>query len=236
MKRFKQYLIEADTSIAQGTGEPTAQSVTPHFLPDYWQTPSIHPNTPPGQQEKPDNPNPPPDPIDWDKIREMLDEYQQLMDQIRRLLIAGNYDGIIALLQRMGITVPPNMLDGDSLSNWLQNYFEDLMEEQFERMYPNATPQQRNTFEEYTWEFLRRFLQNDPYAPPGWRPKPPAGIDSPRYSPIDINNPATWPPDGFNPNRPFDWPDIPGRDRYHYNPPSPYIPYDDRYNFSPNIG
>lgn len=175
------------------------------------------------------NPTAPPDQVDWDRVREMIEEYARQIEQLGQLLRAGNIDALINFLRSLGVTIPTG-LDARELQYWLQQYFDDRMTEQVESLYPNMTHQQRLTFEQMLRELFRRYLKDAP----NWFPTAPRGPD---YRPIDINDPETWPGPDVDPNRPFTFPDVPGdfppNSWEFWEDPNPYIPYDDRYNRPP---
>lgn len=225
MKRFKKFLIEAEAP-QPAVPTPDAAPASPTSMPNpFWFGASP---TQPAPTQQP-NENSPPDQVDWDRVREMMEEYARQIEQLGQLLRAGNIDALINFLRSLGVTIPTG-LDARELQYWLQQYFDDRMTEQVESLYPNMTPQQRLTFDQMLRELFRRYLKDAP----NWSPTAPRGPD---YRPIDINDPGTWPDPGVDPNRPFTFPDVPGNfppnSWEFWEDPNPYTPYDDRYNRPP---
>jgi hypothetical protein len=231
MKRFKKFLIEADTTaLSQG---PEAQNVpsAPYDPievpgPHWYQTPSPNPNNPPP------NENAPPDPIDWEDIDDRFRDAEDDIRQLLRTLSGLSWEQIVKFLQKhFGVNIPN---DAD-LFFWLKNRIEEQMQDWFERTYPNSTNEQFLTYQELLQQWFQRFQFDifdewrDPTQNPSPYPYPPGG-----HPPIDIGNEETWPMPWTTPGQrgtPYQSPDVPvepyyprGPNRYYPRPPSPY-PY-----------
>ena len=175
-------------------------------------------------EEKPEKPGQPPEPIDWeevdDRVEDLYDRFKQIMDMMRTL----SWDAFLAWLQtNYGITPPGSFTEDNVFTYFVFDLF-DQLHQWFMQTYPNATPEQVNTFTQRLSDLDDRLTDFYAPRPPGSPGSPFGGADDPRYN-FDLQNPNTW--EGINPFNPdFLRPGAPTPGTYQdADDVSPYLPW-----------
>ena len=238
MKSFKEFLREEMTATPGDAGSSKAQSA-PVFYgggSPLGTTPTLPGGWPykPQTEEKPENPHKPPEPIDWeevdDRIEDLYDRFKQKIDMLGLL----SWDAFIQWLETtFGVTTTGAGGGMDVYTRFTMTLYLQL-QQWFMRTYPNATPEQVNTFTQRMRDLYDRFndLFDDYVNPgpptPGTPGTPFGGADDPRYN-FDLQNPNTW--EGINPFNPdFLRPGAPTPGPYQRDDNvSPYLPWWYRY-------
>ena len=201
--------------------------------PDVYTRPYINPTNPgypypldPSEERVPRE-NAPPDPIAWDELDEIIEDFIRKFENFLNSLRLLTYEQIRAYFKR-AFNIDIGMIY-DPTDAWIIIWgrWESYLESWFDQRYPNATEEQRSTFLHRLEMFDERLMQLwelhlypntpgfplNPYTPYG-------GADDPRYRDLDPNDSTTW--GNWDPYDPF---------RFHWwqyppnNMDDPFMPY-----------